>query len=50
MDERTKAERLVQARLEIANRIKRACKAFPPAEIEKLLDHMAQFYRKPRYR
>ncbi len=41
MDERTKAERIAQARLEIAGRIKRVCERLPRAEFEKLLDRMA---------
>jgi hypothetical protein len=41
MDERTKAERLAQARLEIGARIKRFCERLPRAEFEKLLDRMA---------
>ncbi len=41
MDERTKAERLAQARLEIAARIKRVCERLPRAEFEKLVDRMA---------
>ena len=42
MDERTKAERLGQARLEIAKRIKRVCEVFLPADFERLLDRMAR--------
>jgi hypothetical protein len=42
MDERTEAERLAQARLEIAKRIKRFCEVFLPADFERLLDQMAR--------
>jgi hypothetical protein len=46
MDERTKAERLAQARLEIAARIKRVCERLPRAEFERLLDRMAGIHCK----
>ena len=42
MGEPTKAERLAQARLEIAKRIKRVCEVFRPADFERLLDRMAR--------
>jgi len=42
MDERTEAERLAQARLGIAKRIKRVCGVFLPADCERLLDQMAR--------
>jgi len=42
MDERTEAERLAQARLGIAKRIKRVCEVFVPADCERLLDQMAR--------
>jgi hypothetical protein len=42
MDERTEAEHLAQARLEIAKRIKRFCEVFLPADFERLLDQMAR--------
>jgi len=42
MDERTEAERLAQARLEIAKRIKGVCEVFLPADCERLLDQMAR--------
>jgi hypothetical protein len=46
MDERTKAERLAQARLEIAARIKRVCERLPRPEFERLLDRMAGIHCK----
>jgi len=42
MDEPTEAERLAQARLGIAKRIKRVCGVFLPADCERLLDQMAR--------
>ncbi len=42
MDERTEAERVAQARLEIAKRIKRVCDVFLSADFERLLDQMAR--------
>jgi hypothetical protein len=42
MDERTEAERLAQARLAIAKRIKRVCEVFLPADFGRLLDQMAR--------
>lgn len=46
IEERTKAERLAQARLEIRRRIMGVCERLPPAEFEKLLDRMAGIYCK----
>ena len=46
MDQRTKEQRIAQARAEIKKRIARVCRTLPEAEFENLLDRMTAIHCK----